>query len=97
MPIRSIVRTLRLVSGLIPRAFVVSHLGNLAIGLHSLDAMQRWMPVLASGVQVTRLLPASADATAARQPASWVAGDAAATGHPTNIAKILAPAAGRDA
>lgn len=62
MPIRSIVRTLRLVAGLILMAFVVSHLGNLALGLHSLDAMQRWLPTLMgpwqSGVGAV-LLPAS--------------------------------------
>lgn len=62
MPIRSAVRTLRLASGLILMVFVVSHLANLAIGLHSLDAMQRWLPTLMGPWQSSVgavLLPAS--------------------------------------
>jgi len=46
MSVRSAIRTVRLASGLILVVFVVSHLANLAIGLHSLDAMQRWLPSL---------------------------------------------------
>ena len=39
-------RTARLVSGLVLLAFVTSHLVNLAIGLHSLDAMEAWRATL---------------------------------------------------
>ena len=43
MPIKSLLRTLRLVSGLILMLFVMGHLANLAIGLKSLEAMQGWL------------------------------------------------------
>src|SRR6185436_10130641 len=42
----SLVRTIRLVSGLILLSFVTCHLANLAIGLHSLAAMEDWLAVL---------------------------------------------------
>lgn len=42
------VRTVRLVSGLILMAFVSCHLANLAIGLHSLAAMEAWRATLAT-------------------------------------------------
>ena len=42
MPIAPILITLRLWSGLILFAYVIVHLGNLALGLHSLDMMDRW-------------------------------------------------------
>ena len=42
MPIKTLLRNVRLVSGLILMTFVVSHLANLAIGLHSLEAMEDW-------------------------------------------------------
>ena len=42
MPIKTIVRNARLLSGLILMGFVVCHLANLSIGLHSLEAMERW-------------------------------------------------------
>jgi adenylate cyclase len=40
------VRAVRLASGLVLMAFVTCHLTNLAIGLHSLAAMERWLGVL---------------------------------------------------
>lgn len=39
MPIQTMVRNLRLLSGLVLMCFVVGHLTNLALGLHSLGAM----------------------------------------------------------
>ena len=36
------VRSLRLASGLVLMAFVAGHLANLAIGMHSLAAMEAW-------------------------------------------------------
>ena len=38
----SVVRNVRLLSGLVLMAFVISHLANLSIGLHSLAAMEAW-------------------------------------------------------
>ena len=38
----TLVRTLRLLSGLVLMAFVAGHLANLAIGIHSLAAMEAW-------------------------------------------------------
>ena len=38
----SLPRKLRVVSGVVLFAYVASHLGNLAIGLVSLEAMDRW-------------------------------------------------------
>jgi adenylate cyclase len=43
---RLIVRRIRLVSGLILLLFVAGHLSNLALGLVSVDAMERWRGVL---------------------------------------------------
>src|SRR5512139_2846865 len=37
-----VVRNLRLLSGLVLFAFVAGHLANLAIGIHSLAAMETW-------------------------------------------------------
>ena len=42
MALNSLVRHGRLVSGLVPMAFVIGHLGNLCIGLVSLDAIEHW-------------------------------------------------------
>ena len=42
MALNSLVRKVRLVSGLVLMAFVIGHLGNLCIGLVSLDAMEHW-------------------------------------------------------
>ena len=42
MPIVQILVALRLWSGLILFAYVIVHLGNLMLGLHSLDMMDRW-------------------------------------------------------
>jgi len=42
MPVPSVVRTLRLASGLVLLAFVTGHLANLMLGLHSLAAMEAW-------------------------------------------------------
>src|SRR6185369_5095072 len=38
----TMVRNLRLLSGLVLLAFVAGHLGNLIIGIHSLAAMEAW-------------------------------------------------------
>lgn len=46
MPIQRIVRTVRLVTGLVLMAFVFGHLVNLSLGLHSLAAMESWRAVL---------------------------------------------------
>ena len=46
MHIKTLIRNLRLVSGLVLMAFVISHLVNLSLGLHSLAAMGAWRPVL---------------------------------------------------
>ena len=43
---RLIVRRVRLVSGLFLLLFVTGHLSNLALGLVSVDAMERWRGVL---------------------------------------------------
>ena len=43
---RLIVRRVRLVSGLLLLLFVAGHLSNLALGLVSVDAMERWRDVL---------------------------------------------------
>ena len=37
-----LLRNVRLASGLVLLVFVVGHLANLAIGLHSLAAMEHW-------------------------------------------------------
>src|SRR5262245_12857050 len=42
----TLVRNLRLASGLVLMAFVFSHLGNLMIGMHSLAAMEAWRATL---------------------------------------------------
>jgi hypothetical protein len=42
----TVVRKLRLASGLILMAFVASHLTNLLIGIHSLAAMEAWRATL---------------------------------------------------
>jgi adenylate cyclase len=39
-------RTLRLATGLVLMAFVTGHMANLMLGLHSLEAMERWRPWL---------------------------------------------------
>ncbi len=46
MPVKTVLRNLRLVSGLVLMAFVISHLINLSLGLHSLAAMGDWRVVL---------------------------------------------------
>jgi adenylate cyclase len=46
MPVKTLLRNLRLISGLVLMAFVISHLLNLSLGLHSLSAMGQWRPVL---------------------------------------------------
>ena len=46
MPVKTVLRNLRLVSGLVLMAFVISHLINLSLGLHSLTAMGDWRVVL---------------------------------------------------
>lgn len=46
MPSKTLIRNLRLISGLVLMAFVVMHLLNLALGLHSLAAMGNWRTVL---------------------------------------------------
>lgn len=46
MPVKTLVRNLRLISGLVLMAFVISHLLNLSLGLHSLAAMGEWRPLL---------------------------------------------------
>ena len=42
MPTRTLVRNIRLISGLVLMAFVISHLLNLSLGLHSLATMEAW-------------------------------------------------------
>ena len=39
-------RRLRLVTGLILMAFVIGHMANLMLGMHSLAAMESWRPWL---------------------------------------------------
>ena len=39
-------RNLRLVTGLVLMLFVTGHMANLMLGMHSLDAMERWRPWL---------------------------------------------------
>ena len=46
MHAKTVLRNLRLVSGLILMLFVVGHLANLSIGLHSLAAMDEWRATL---------------------------------------------------
>lgn len=46
IPIKTALRNLRLVSGLVLLAFVAGHLANLSIGLHSLAAMEAWRATL---------------------------------------------------
>ncbi len=46
MPGKTLIRNLRLVSGLVLMVFVISHLTNLSLGLHSLAAMESWRPRL---------------------------------------------------
>jgi adenylate cyclase len=59
----TLVRNARLVSGLILMAFVLSHLSNLTLGIHSLGAMEAWRPVLMgpwrSGIGVSLLAGAA--------------------------------------
>ena len=42
MPTQTLVRNIRLLSGLVLMAFVISHLLNLSLGLHSLATMEAW-------------------------------------------------------
>jgi len=42
----ALIRTIRLISGLILLTFVAGHLTNLLIGIHSLAAMEAWRPTL---------------------------------------------------
>ena len=42
MPTQTLVRNIRLISGLVLMAFVISHLLNLSLGLHSLATMEAW-------------------------------------------------------
>ena len=46
MPVKTLVRNVRLVSGLLLMTFVIGHLVNLSIGLHSLAALESWRPAL---------------------------------------------------
>ena len=46
MHAQNVLRKLRLGSGLILMAFVMSHLGNLVIGIHSLAALEAWRATL---------------------------------------------------
>ena len=46
MSLQSVIRRARLMSGLMLMAFVTCHLSNLALGLSSLAAVERWQPVL---------------------------------------------------
>ena len=46
MPIKTVLRNLRLASGLVLMLFVIGHLSNLALGLHSLSAMGAWRVLL---------------------------------------------------
>lgn len=46
MPTKTILRNLRLLSGLVLMAFVIGHLINLSLGLHSLAMMGEWRVVL---------------------------------------------------
>ena len=46
MPTQTLLRNLRLVSGLVLMLFVIGHLANLALGLHSLGAMGAWRVLL---------------------------------------------------
>ena len=48
MPTRTLVRNIRLISGLVLMAFVISHLLNLSLGLHSLATMEAWRSKLLS-------------------------------------------------
>jgi len=63
MQAATLVRNARLVSGLILMAFVLSHLTNLTLGIHSLAAMEAWRPVLMgpwrSGIGVSLLAGAA--------------------------------------
>jgi adenylate cyclase len=63
MHAQSAIRNIRLVSGLVLMAFVLSHLANLTLGIHSLAAMEAWRPVLMgpwrSGVGVSLLAGAA--------------------------------------
>ena len=38
-------RKIRLVTGMVLFAYVAGHLANLALGLHSLELMDEWLPV----------------------------------------------------
>ena len=42
MPTQTLVRNIRLISGLVLMAFVIGHLLNLSLGLHSLATMEAW-------------------------------------------------------
>ena len=53
MHTKTVVRNVRLVSGLILMAFVTGHLVNLSIGLHSLAAMEEWRATLLGPWQST--------------------------------------------
>jgi len=46
MPAPHALRTVRLISGLVLMSFVTCHLANLAIGIHSLAAMEAWRATL---------------------------------------------------
>ncbi len=46
MPVNTLLRHLRLVSGLVLMLFVIGHLLNLALGLHSVSAMGAWRYLL---------------------------------------------------
>lgn len=46
MPSHRLIRQIRLLSGLVLMAFVVMHLGNLSLGLHSVATMESWRAVL---------------------------------------------------
>ena len=62
MASKTLIRNLRLLSGLVLMAFVISHLINLSLGLHSLAAMGDWRVVL---LDPWRSLPGATALTAA--------------------------------
>src|SRR3954467_3819672 len=53
MQTATVLRNLRLVSGLVLMVFVLGHLANLSLGLHSLAAMDSWRATLLGPWQST--------------------------------------------
>ena len=62
MASKTLIRNLRLISGLVLMAFVIGHLINLSLGLHSLSAMGKWRVLL---LDPWRSLPGATALTAA--------------------------------